>query len=257
MPASLSVWPAALASVLLVSAVPLAGLLLARGRVAALQRHMMLLVSFAVGALLGGAVIHLLPDAFRQLGPGPALTGGLLAGFLGFFVLEKFLWHHHHHHLDGEEDHHHAIPPLATLNLVGDGIHNVIDGMLIAGAWLASPTLGMATTIAVFLHEIPQEVGDFGVLLHAGLPLRRAVWLNFLSGLGAVAGAVIALLVGEQVAGFSAAMVPVAAGAFLYIAASDLIPELHRERRPGAVLLQVALVLLGVAVMAVGKAVLG
>jgi zinc and cadmium transporter len=111
--------------------------------------------------------------------------------------------------------------------------------------------------VAVFLHEIPQEIGDFGVLLHAGLPLRRAVWLNFLSGLGAVAGAILALLIGERVAGFSAALVPVAAGTFLYIAASDLIPELHRERRPWAVLGQVLMVLLGVAVMAVGKALLG
>lgn len=257
MPTTISPWTGALLSVLVVSAVPLAGLLLARGRLDALQHHMMLLVAFAVGALLGGAVIHLLPEAYERLGPGPGLTGGLLAGFLGFFILEKFLWHHHHHHFDGEEHQHHAIPPLATLNLLGDGIHNVLDGMIIAGAWLASPTLGVATTVAVFLHEIPQEVGDFGVLLHAGLPLRRAVWLNFLSGMGAVLGAILALLIGEEVAGFSATLVPIAAGSFLYIAASDLIPELHRERRPGAVIAQVLLVLVGVAVMAVGKMLLG
>ncbi len=257
MPSLTSAWLYSIGSVLLVSAVPLAGLLLARGRVAALQRHMMLLVSFAVGALLGGAVIHLLPEAYERLGPGSAITGGLLGGFLGFFILEKFLWHHHHHHLDGEEDQYHAIPPLAALNLIGDGIHNFLDGVLIAGAYLVSVPLGVATTLAVFLHEIPQEIGDFGVLLHAGLPLRRAVWLNFLSGLGAVGGAVLALVIGEQVGGFSAALIPVAAGAFLYIAASDLIPELHRERRPGAVLGQVMLVLLGVAVMAVGKMLLG
>ncbi len=248
MPDPTSRWLWALGGVLMVSALPLLGLLLVGQRFARIQRHVMLLVSFAVGALLGGAVIHLLPEAFAELGPGPALTGGLLAGFLGFFVLEKFLWHHAHHH---DHDHPPALPPLAALNLLGDLLHNVIDGMLIAGAFLASVPVGVATTVAVLVHEIPQEVGDFGVLLHAGLPMRKVVWLNFLSGLGAVAGALLALALGERIAGFDALLLPVAAGSFLYIAASDLIPELHRETRPRAVAVQIALVLLGVAVMAV------
>lgn len=240
-------WAWTLGGVLAVSAIPLLGLLVAGRRFAGMERHLMLLVSFAVGALLGGAVIHLIPEAYESLGPGPALTGGLLLGFLGFFVLEKFLWHHAHHH---DPEVRPSLPPLAALNLLGDLIHNVIDGMLIAAAFMAGIPVGVATTVAVILHEIPQEVGDFGVLLHAGLPMRRVVWLNFLSGLGAVAGAVLTLVVGERVSGFGAHLLPVAAGSFLYIAASDLIPELHRERNPGAVLRQVALVLLGVAVMA-------
>lgn len=246
-------WLWAIGAVLVVSAIPLLGLLLAGTRFTKVQRHVMLLVSFAVGALLGGAVIHLLPEAYEELGPGPGLTGGLLAGFLGFFVLEKFLWHHAHHH---DHDHAPALPPLAALNLLGDLLHNVIDGMLIAGAFLASVPIGIATTLAVIVHEIPQEVGDFGVLLHAGLPMRRAVWLNFLSGLGAVAGALLALAIGERVEAFGALLLPVAAGSFLYIAASDLIPELHRETRPRAVAKQIALVLLGVGVMAMTAVVL-
>jgi zinc and cadmium transporter len=247
MPDLSSRWLWTLGGVLVVSAIPLLGLLLAGQRFARIQRHVMLLVSFAVGALLGGAVIHLIPEAYQRLGAGPALTVGILGGFLGFFVLEKFLWHHAHHH---DLDHPPALPPLAALNLLGDLLHNVIDGMIIAGAFLAGVPIGIATTVAVIVHEIPQEVGDFGVLLHAGLPLRRVVWLNFLSGLGAVAGALLALAIGERVAGFGALLLPVAAGGFLYIAASDLIPELHRERRPGAVAWQIVLVLLGVGVMA-------
>jgi zinc and cadmium transporter len=247
-------WIWALGGVLAVSAIPLLGLLLAGKRFALIQQHLMWLVSFAVGALLGGALIHLLPEAYQTLGSGPALTGGLLTGFLGFFVLEKFLWHHAHHH---DPEVRPSLPPLAALNLLGDLIHNVIDGMLIAAAFLADVPLGIATTAAVIVHEIPQEVGDFGVLLHAGLPMRRVVWLNFVSGLGAVGGALLVLAIGDLVAGFDALLLPVAAGSFLYIAASDLIPELHRERRPAAVLQQILLVLLGVAVMAGTAVVLG
>lgn len=253
MPDLSSRWFWALGSVLVVSAIPLLGLLLAGRRFEAIQRHVMLLVSFAVGALLGGAVIHLIPEAFAELGAGWGFTGGLLGGFLGFFVLEKFLWHHAHHH---DHDHPPTLPPLAALNLVGDLIHNMLDGMIIAGAYLVDVPLGIATTLAVIMHEIPQEVGDFGVLLHSGLPMRRVVWLNFLSGLGAVAGALAALVIGERVEAFGALLVPVAAGGFLYIAASDLVPELHRETRPRAVVGQIALVLLGVAVMAVTAVVL-
>lgn len=243
-----STWLWTLGGVLAVSAIPLLGLLVAGRRFAGLQRHVMMLVSFAVGALLGGSIIHLLPEAFEALGPGKALTGGLLLGFLGFFVLEKFLWHHAHHH---EPEVRPSLPPLAALNLLGDLLHNVIDGMLIAAAFMAGIPVGIATTVAVILHEIPQEIGDFGVLLHAGLPMRRVVLLNFISGLGAVAGALLTLAIGARVTGLGAHLLPVAAGSFLYIAASDLIPELHRERNPGAVLQQIALVLLGVTVMAV------
>jgi zinc and cadmium transporter len=237
-----------LGSVILVSAIPLVGLFLVRSQIARVQRHVLLLVSFAVGGLLGGALLHLLPEATEHFGGGAVLSGYLLLGFLGFFILEKFLWHHSHTHDESEVR---SVKPLATLNLVGDGVHNVLDGMIIAGAYATDPAVGMATTLAVILHEIPQEIGDFGVLLHAGVPVRRAVFYNFLTGLGAVVGALVALALEDRIAGFSAALVPIAAGSFLYIAASDLIPELHRERSPAASIGQVAVVLLGVALMAV------
>ncbi|HEY9443905.1 MAG TPA: ZIP family metal transporter [Gemmatimonadales bacterium] len=239
-----SVWTQTLVSVGLVSAIPLTGLVLARARADRLRRVVPLLVAFAVGALLGGAFLHLVPEAIARLGAGPGLSFLLLAGFLGFFVLEKFLWGHQH------EPHGRRVAPLATLNLIGDGLHNIIDGAVIAAAYSADPKVGMAATLAVFLHEVPQELGDFGVLVYGGLPVRRAVWFNFLSGLAAMLGAAATLAVGGMAGRVTDALLPVAAGSFLYIAASDLIPELRRERHPAASVRQLGLVLSGIAVMA-------
>lgn len=239
----MSVWTATMLSVLVVSAVPLGGfLLLARGE-ARLDALIQPLVAFAVGALLGGAFLHLLPEALERAGPGVAVFGMLLAGFLGFFVLEKFLWRTHGH---APRDRARAGSPLASLNLIGDGLHNLIDGMVIAAAYQTSPALGLATTVAVLLHEIPQEFGDFAVLVYGGLPVRRAVLLNFVSGLVAIVGAALVLTVGRAIAGLSDALLPVAAGGFVYVAAADLVPELHRARRLRTSLGQIALILLGV-----------
>jgi zinc and cadmium transporter len=231
-------WTFALGSVLLISLIPLAWLLVAPRRAAGGR-----LLSFAVGALLGSAVLHLLPEAIERLGPGVRLSGGLLAGFLGFFVLEKFLGSHSHASTPAR------LPPLATLNLLGDGLHNVLDGALVAAAYSTDVTLGVTTTVAVVLREIPQEIGDMGVLTYAGVPLRRAVWYNFASGLAALGGATLTLVVGARLGGATDALLPVAAGAFIYIAASDLIPELRQERSRRAALRQILLVLLGVAMM--------
>jgi zinc and cadmium transporter len=249
MPGRSAVWTYTLLSVGLVSAIPLAGLLLARTRTGQLRRVVPSLVSFAVGALLGGALLHLVPEAIERLGPGPALSWYLLAGFLGFFTLEKFLWAHEH---PGEGDAQ-RVAPLAALNLLGDALHNVVDGAVIAAAYSADSAVGVAATVAVFLHEVPQEVGDFGVLVYSGLPARRAVWYNFLSGLAALIGAVVALAIGEAAAGFADALLPISAGSLLYIAASDLIPELRRERQLGTSLGQLILVMLGVAVTALPR----
>lgn len=186
------------------------------------------LVAMAVGALLGDVFLHLLPEAVEHAGGfTPALSGWVLAGLLGFFLIESVMhWHHH-----GEDLGDHAaghVHPIAWMNLLGDLLHNVIDGMLVAGAWLVSTELGIAVTLAVALHEIPQEFGDFGVLLHAGMSPRRALGLNFLCALGAVAGALLVLLLGR---GFDVQhqIVPLAAGGFLYVACADLVPELRRR----------------------------
>jgi zinc and cadmium transporter len=251
----------AIGSVLLVSLVSLAGVFTLSLGQARLERVMFLLVAFAVGAMLAGALLHLIPRAYDRLGDGP-LTGVLvLAGVLGFFVLEKFLhWRHQHgapEALEGASGHahpHHGhthAEPFAAMNLVGDAVHNLVDGMIVAAAYLVSVPAGVVTTLAVMLHEIPQEIGDFGVLVYGGYTPRRALLYNFLSGLTAVLGAVLALTVGARVEGFADVLLPVTAGAFLYVAGSDLIPELNRRHSQSAAksAWQLVMMVLGVGVM--------
>jgi len=230
-----------LAAVLAVSLLSVVGavVLLGRGWVKSL---LPLLVALAAGALLGDTFLHLLPHAVEDAGDRftPMIAYGVLAGLVGFFLIEGVLhWHHH-----GEDVHDHApggIHSFGWMNLIGDGLHNLIDGMLIAGAWLASPEAGLATTIAVALHEIPQEFGDFGVLIHAGFTPRKAIVLNLLSGLAAVVGAVFVLVTsGDH--GLAQFLVPVAAGGFLYIACADLVPEM-RKRAHGKQLITTMLAL--------------
>jgi zinc and cadmium transporter len=239
-------WLATLASVGIVSMIPLAGLAVIRRRSTWLTRSVPLLVSLAVGSLLGGAFLHLMPEAIDRLGSGPAFSLPLLLSFIGFFVLEKYLLAHGH----DDESVASRVRPMAALNLVGDGLHNFIDGMVIAAAYAADTSVGVATTVAVFLHEVPQEIGDFGILVYSGLAPRRAVLFNAASGLTALTGAVLTLLIERVAGGFTSTLLPVAAGGFLYIAASDLVPELRRERRPGVSAAQIALMALGIALMA-------
>lgn len=211
-----------------------------------LAKITLFLVSFAVGGLLGDAFIHLLPEAFEELGTNLTVSLYVILGILIFFVLEKFLrWRHCH--IPTSEEHLH---PLVTINLVGDTVHNLIDGMLVGASYFASLPIGIATTVAVILHEIPQEVGDFGVLIHGGLSVRRALVFNLLSAAAAILGAIIAIIMGQEIQGFSLSLLPVTAGGFLYIAGSDLIPELHHDVEISKSLLQLALIILGVGIMA-------
>jgi zinc and cadmium transporter len=246
------VWGSTLAAVLIVSVVSLVGILAIVSREAFLRRALPVLVSFAVGALLGDALMHILPELAEK--GGLAEEGGLTTGItiviagsiVAFFVLEKFI--HVHHRLDSPGQAH--IHPVALNNLLGDGMHNFVDGAIIAGAFLADTRLGIATTAAVALHEIPQEVGDLGVLVHAGLAPRRAVVYNFASALAALAGAVLALLLEDVVAGLERVLLAISAGAFIYIAGADLIPELHRATDVRTSVLQFLGVSAGFAVMA-------
>ncbi len=169
--------------------------------------------------------IHLLPESFEKLGINLTTSLYAILGILIFFVLEKFIrWRHCH--TATSEDHLH---PVVTLNLIGNGVHNLIDGMVIGASFLVSVPLGIATTLAVILHEIPQEMGDFGVLVHGGLPVKKALLFNFFSALSAILGAVISLFVGQYSTTYTLALLPITAGGFLYIAGSDLIPELHQS----------------------------
>ena len=255
---------AALLSVLAISLASLAGALTLSLGPERLERTVFLLVAFAVGAMLGGAVLHLIPESYEALGDGPLAGLLVLGGVVAFFVLEKFLhWRHQHgapEAIEGASGHVHgghrhgpdAAAPFALVNLVGSVAHNLIDGAIVAAAYLVSLETGLVTTLAVMLHEIPQEIGNFGVLVYGGYPPRRALLYNFAAGLAGLVGAGLVLVLGSEVEGLADALLPVTAGAFLYIAGSDLIPELNRRHSyPAAKAVgQLAMMLLGIAVMA-------
>ena len=233
-------------AVVAISAISLVGLVTLTLRGTVLRKSLLILISFAAGALLGDAFLHLLPEIVEeQDGFTISTSFGLLGGVIAFFVLEKVL-HWHHAHIASEE----VLHPVAITNLVGDALHNLVDGAIVAGAFLASTKLGIATAIAVALHEIPQEIGDFGILLHAGLAPKRALLLNFLTGLTAIVGAVLTLMASSFVQGLETALIPVTAGGFVYIASTDLIPELHKEPEAGKSVVQLTALMMGIAVMA-------
>jgi len=243
-----------MASVVAVSLVSLVGLATISMNEARIRRLATIFVSFAVGALLGDAFIHLIPETFAaDSSAGTRLAGSLwvLGGMLLFFVVEKLLRHRHgvlHEYHHGPE----AIgqPALAAVNILGDAIHNFIDGVLIGASYLASPTLGVTTTLAVFLHEIPQELGDFGILIHSGLSVRSAVLLNLASASVAILGTAFALICGSVAGGVVAGvLIPITAGGFVYVAAADLIPELQHDRSLLGLVVQTSLVMLGIGVM--------
>ncbi len=232
-------------SVIIVSFISLVGVFALSIKEELLRKYMFLFISLAVGSLLGDAFIHLIPEAFESL-LNPVWTSILIiAGIIIFFVMEKFL--HWHHHGDDETGTH--IHPVGNLILFSDGVHNFIDGVIIGVSFMVSIPVGIATTIAVILHEIPQEVGDFTVLLHAGYPRKKALWLNFLSALTAVVGVGIAFMLGGAGEQFVLWVLPIAAGGFIYIAVADLIPELQKTKEVWHSAMQIVAVTAGVAMM--------
>ena len=220
-----------LLSVILVSLVSLIGVFALFWKQKNRDEFLLLLVSLSAGTLFGGAFLHLLPEAVEESGFTLQVSILLLAGVLVFFLLEKFIhWHHCHTPTEQVSKHlaHHPTH-LAPLNLLGDALHNFIDGLVIAGSYFVSIPVGIATTIAVIVHEIPQEFADFGVLLYSGLSKTKALLFNFLSAGVAIIGAVVGLIIGAQSDSFIHFILPFAAGGFVYIAGSNLIPELHKE----------------------------
>jgi zinc and cadmium transporter len=216
----------AILSVLVVSLISFVGVFTLGIKVKKLRKFLIYVISFAAGALFGDAFIHLLPETVEKFGFGLNISLYFLGGIVVFFFLEKVIqWQHCHGHM--LEDKH--VHPFAYMNLVGDGMHNFLDGVIIAASYLVSVPVGVATTVAVVLHEIPQEIGDFGVLLHGGFTKGKALLLNFGSALVAVLGVVIVFLLEGGVENLELILVPIAAGGFVYIAGSDLIPELHKD----------------------------
>lgn len=241
-----------------VSAVSLIGIVALSINKRFLDRILLILIALAAGSLIGDAIIHLIPESLESLGDERLFGGAVISGILLFFILERYLrWHHAHHgseeehegHERFEEGPHNPTAHLAPLVIVADGIHNFIDGIVIAASFVVSIPLGVATTAAVFLHEIPQEIADFALLIHAGYSRVKAILFNFLSALTAVIGAVAFLLINESFENLAPYAAALTAGAFIYIAIADIIPELHKENRPGRVAIQLASFLIGIAVM--------
>ena len=234
-----------LASVIIVSLISMIGALTLAMSGEKLNKLTMLLVSLSAGTLLGDSFLHLIPEMTEKNQTGIAVWLWLLAGILTFFVLEKVV-HWRHCHMATTLNHPH---PVGLMNLIGDGLHNFIDGLNIAGSFLVSINLGLATTLAVIAHEIPQEIGDFGILIHAGYSRLKALLLNFASAITAILGVLLALIIGVQAASFTSFIIPFTAGGFIYIATADLIPELKKDIGPGKSLLQLLLILIGIAIM--------
>jgi len=231
-----------LGSAVLVSAISLVGIFTLAVKEGVLNKILLGLVGFSAGALMGGAFLHLVPEALEKDSSFNVFSY-LIVGFIMFFLLEKLLYWRHCH--NGVCDVH----IFTYLNLIGDGIHNFIDGLLLAVSFVVSIQLGVVTMLAVILHEIPQELGDFGVLVYGGFGRAKALFYNFLSALTAVLGALIGYYLSSYVENFTLVLVPIAAGGFLYISGSDLIPELHREPEIRKSMLSFLFFLVGIAMM--------
>jgi len=235
-----------LGSVILVSLLSLVGVVTLSLNRQRLQKVLIFFVAFAVGALFGDVFIHLLPESFDKIGANLTTSLLVIGGFLMFFVLEKFIrWRH-----VGSAAEEKRLRPVVSMNLVGDAAHNLIDGMLIAASFMVSIPIGITTTLAIVLHEIPQEIGDFSILVHGGLSVRKALSFNLLASAMAVIGAIITLLIGERFESFASFLLPVTAGGFIYIAGPDLIPELQQEIKVSNSVWQFSAILLGIIIMA-------
>ena len=219
-------------------------ILLYREKIALKFSHF--LAAFAAGTLLGTVFFDLLPESLEEKehsGSDINIFFWVLFGILGFFLLERFIhWFHHHQHEYAEE----KVKPTIPLIIAGDSIHNFIDGVVIAATFLVSIPLGIVTTFAVAAHEIPQEIGDFGILLHKGLKRKKVLLVNFFSALTALFGALISFWLGESIEASLPILLAITSGFFIYIAASDLIPEIHHENRKGFAAIETSLMFLGV-----------
>lgn len=236
----------AFASICAISLVSFVGVFTLSIKDEIVKKYVFIFVSLAVGALLGDAFLHLMPEALETMTDSSLVYLSVILGIIIFFVIEKFLhWHHH----QGIEDTHHDSPSAGKMILISDGIHNLIDGIIVGASYMISIEVGIATTIAVILHEIPQEIGDFGVLLHSGYTKNRALFLNFLSAIVSFVGLFTVFIIGESISSITIWFIPIAAGGFIYIALSDLVPELHKTSKTMSTIVQLLSILIGITSM--------
>lgn len=239
-------WIYVIVSAFLVSLIALIGIILTPIKIGKLKKVLIYFVSFSAGALFGGAFFHLLPEIVEEVGLTFYVSSLLLGGIILFFIIEKVV-HWHYNLAPYEKEHAH---PLAAMSLVGGAFHNLLDGLVIGASYLVNIPTGIAITSAIALHKIPKEMGWFGILIHGGFSKFKAISFNYISSLFTIIGAVIALLVSNYLENIQFFVIPVAVGGFIYLAGSDLIPELHKEAGVRKSLLQLIAMLAGIAVMA-------
>ncbi len=231
-------------SVLIVSSIALIGIVALAIKTKKLKKFLIYMVSFSAGALFGDAFLHLLPESIEA--GFSTMTAVWILGWIVFGLVTEKIIHRNHCHMPITKQHVHHF---AIMNLVGDFVHNIIDGLIIGASYLASIPLGIATTTAVILHEIPQEIWDFGVLVHGWFSKKKAVLMNFLTALSSLVGLVIAFVLAGRVENIQWILLPFAMGWFIYIAGSDLIPELHKENKTWQAILQIIAFLAGIGIM--------
>lgn len=233
-------------SAFLVSLIALIGIIFTPIKIGKLKKFLIYFVSFSAGALFGGAFFHLIPEVVGEKGFTFLISSLLIGGIILFFILEKIIHWHHDLNSYGKEHSH----SLATMSLVGGSFHNLLDGLVIGASYLINIPTGIAITSAVALHKIPKEMGWFGVLIQGGFSKMKAISFNYISSLFTIVGAVIALVLGNYIENIQMFIVPIAAGGFIYLAGSDLIPELHKEFGVKKSIFQLISILLGIGVMA-------
>jgi zinc and cadmium transporter len=236
----------------IVSILSLSGIVALSLKEKTLHKILFSLIAFSAGSILGAAYLDLLPEALELVEP-PTVFIYIIFGFVFFFFLERFIyWYHGHGHatdISAEIGDRSAVKSFAYLNLIGDGVHNFIDGMVIAASFLIGVPVGVATTIAVIFHELPQEMGDYGILVYAGFKRSRAILLNFVVALAVVLGGVAAVYFIEAVEAFNGLLIALSAGGFMYLAAAELIPELHKERNLKKSVIQFIIFIVGIALI--------
>jgi len=239
------IWAYTLSGVVIVSLISLVGIVTLFFNKNRLEKMLIYLVSLSAGTLLGDAFIHLIPEALEDTENTLSPSIFILVGILLFFLLEKLIHWRHCHEVACDKHPH----PFSYMILFGDSIHNFIDGLIIAASFLVSIPLGIATTIAVIFHEIPQEIGDFGSLVYGGFSKLRALVLNLLTALAAILGAILVLVLNFSSENLVKFLVPFAAGGFIYIALSDLIPELKKHSEIKKTLGQIVMFIVGIGIM--------
>jgi zinc and cadmium transporter len=229
-------------STFLISLLSMVGLIFMFANRKFVHKIVMLLISLSAGTLMGGTFLHLLPEASETM-ESDQLFMIVLFSFIFFYIVERVLHWRHCHHDDCK------VHSFGYMNLIGDGIHNFMDGMIIASAFVTDIRLGIITSVAIAMHELPQEIGDFGVLIKAGFSKKRAFFFNFLTSLTALVGALLAYSLSGRVDNLASYMLPIAAGGFIYIAASDLLPEIRKEENMPKAILSFIVFMIGIILM--------